>query len=53
MEKDKTQQTSEIQQQFLPGALPNKPPAAGCAPNAGAAAAPPNSEGAGAEKRLM
>ena len=38
---------------FSPGALPNKPPAAGCAPNAGAATALPKSEGAGAEKRLM
>ena len=36
------------QSQFSPGALPNKPPPAGFAPNAGAAAALPKSEGAGA-----
>lgn len=41
-------QTISTQSQFSPGALPNKPPPAGFAPNAGAAAALPKSEGAGA-----
>ena len=46
-EREQEHETKE--RKILPGALPNKPPPAGLAPNAGAAAAPPKSEGAGAE----
>jgi len=46
--KTEEKQTNSTQSQFSPGALPNKPPPAGFAPNAGAAAALPKSEGAGA-----
>ena len=51
--KTEEKQTNSTQSQFSPGALPKKPPAAGFAPNAGAAAALPKSEGAGAGEVIV